>query len=72
MPRAAGCEHTAKCSRIDSARMEVRETGWKGVDDGQCNQNEEEQGSEEIVEQNASLFQQLLYVSWPRVLVGDI
>jgi len=42
MPRAAGCEHRAKCSWIELAYPEVKEMGWKGVDDGQCNQNEEE------------------------------
>jgi len=42
MPRAAGCEHQATCSRIDSAYTEVKETGCIGVHDGQCNRNEEE------------------------------
>ena len=63
MPRTAGCEHCTKCSRIDSAYMEVKEAAWNAVDDSQCNQNEEEHGSEENVGQNASIFHQLLYVS---------
>ena len=42
MPSAAECERRAKCPQIDSANMEVKETGWKGVDDGQSNWNEEE------------------------------
>jgi len=56
MPRAAGCDRHAKCYRIDSAYTEVKETGWKGVDDGQCNRNEEEYGIEDKLGQNASMF----------------
>ena len=37
MPRAAGCECWANCSRVDSAYTQVTETASKGVDDGQCN-----------------------------------
>ena len=72
MPRAAGCERRAKCFRINLAYMEVNETGREGVDDGRCNRNEEEYGSEEKVRQNESMFQQLLYVFRPRVLGTDI
>jgi len=63
MPIAAGCERHAKRSRTDSAYTEIKKAGRKRVGDGQCNQNEEESGSEEKVGQNASMFQQLLYVS---------
>jgi len=72
MPRAAGCERRAKYSRLDVANTEVKESGWNGVDDTQCNWNEEESGSEETVGQNATMFHQLLYVSWPRVFDRDI
>ena len=40
-PRAPGCEYHTKCSSIHSANMVVNETGWKGVDDCQCNGNKE-------------------------------
>jgi len=56
MPRAAGCERRGKCSQIDSAYTEVKDSGWKGVDDGECNRNDEAKGSEEKVGQNASMF----------------
>jgi len=72
MPRAARCELRTKSSRIDAAYTEVNETGRKGIDDGQCNRNEEEQGSEDNVGQNESMFRQLLYVFWQIVLVRDI
>jgi len=72
MPRAAECERHAKCSQSNLAYTAVEQTGWKCVGDDQCNQNEEEYGSEEKVGQNASMFDQLLYVSLQRVLVRDI
>jgi len=72
MARAAGCERRTKCSLIDPADTEVNKKCWNGVDDDQCNWNKEEQGSEKKVGQNASMFHQLLYVSWTRVLVSDI
>jgi len=70
--RAAGYECRAKCRRIALANTEIEGTGWKDVGDSQCNRNEEESGSEEQVGQNASMFHQLLYVSWPRAVVSDI
>jgi hypothetical protein len=72
MPTAVGGEHHAKCSRIESAYTEVKETGGEGVGGGQCNRNKKEQRSEEKVEQNASMFHQLHYVSWPSALVRDM
>jgi len=72
MPSAVGCEHHVECSWIDLAYTEVKEAGWNGVGDGQCKWNTEEQGSEEKVGQNAPMFHQLLYASWPRVLVRDV
>ena len=72
MAKTAGCERWARCSRIDSANTEVQQRGWTGVDDGQCNWNEEEWGSEKEVGQNGSMFHQLLYVSWTRVWFSDI
>ena len=62
MPREARCERLAKCSQNDSANTQVKETGCKRVDDGQCNPNEEESGSAEEAGQNASMFHQLLDV----------
>jgi hypothetical protein len=72
MPRAAGCEHCTRRSRIVSAYTEVQEIGRRDDGDGQCNENKEESWSEKIVGQNASLFHQRRYVSCPRVLVQDI
>jgi len=72
MLRAAGCENRTKSSPIDSAHTEDKQTGWNGVDDGQCNWNKAELGSEGKVGQNVTMCHQVLYVSWPRVLDRDI
>ena len=64
MPWAAGFELRQKCSFIVSAYTEVKETRWTDVDDGQCNWNETNKEGEGKVGQNASIFHQLLCVSW--------
>jgi hypothetical protein len=63
MLRTAECVCCTKCSRIGSASREVKETGGKGVGDGQCNRNEEKEQSEEKVGRNASMIHQLLDVA---------
>jgi len=62
MSRAAVCVRHGKCSQMDSAHMEVKVTCSRCVGDGQCNRNQESQVSEKNVEQNASMFHQLLAV----------
>jgi len=68
---AAGCERRTKCARFGSADTEVKETGWRGVSDGQCSGNAEKYRREEKVEQYVSMVNQL-YEAWPRVWVRDI
>jgi len=71
-PEQQDVRASAKCSRIDSTYTEVKETGCKDVGEGLCNRNEKEPESEEKVGHNASMFHELLDVSWPSVLVRDI
>jgi hypothetical protein len=72
IPGAAGCKRCTKCSLIELAYTEDKETGRSPAGDGQFNQDEKEQVSEEKVGQNSSMFHQLLYVSSLSVLVPAI
>ena len=46
IPWAAGCVCRSKCALIHSANREVEEKDWKAVGDGQCYQNQEDQGKQ--------------------------
>jgi hypothetical protein len=47
MSRAVGYDCRTACFLIDSAHMDVSETGGQGVGDDQCNRKKEVYGSEE-------------------------